>query len=55
MTRRLPLLLIALALAGCGGAHDDAPSADEARQLNEAAAATDINASLPDANASARQ
>ena len=48
MTRRLPLLLIALALAGCGGAHDDAPSADEARQLNEAAAATDINASFGD-------
>jgi hypothetical protein len=42
------LLLIALALAGCGGPDDDAPSADEARQLNEAAAATDINASVAD-------
>nr|WP_294817097.1 hypothetical protein [uncultured Sphingomonas sp.] len=48
MMRGLPLLLIALALAGCGGPDDDAPSADEARQLNEAAAATDINASVAD-------
>jgi outer membrane PBP1 activator LpoA protein len=54
MTRRLPLLLIALALAGCGGAHDDAPSADEARQLNEAAAATDINAMRADNSAEAQ-
>lgn len=48
MTRSLPLLLIALALAGCGGPDSEAPSADEARQLDEAAAATDINASLAD-------
>jgi hypothetical protein len=48
MMRGLPLLLIALALAGCGGLDDDAPSADEARQLNAAAAATDINASVAD-------
>lgn len=45
--RGLPLLLIALALAGCGGPDNDAAS-DEARQLDEAAAATDINASLAD-------
>lgn len=55
MTRRPPLLLIALALAGCGGPGDDAPSDDEARQLNEAAAATDINAARVDDNASAQQ
>jgi hypothetical protein len=48
MMRRLPLLLIALALAGCGGRDEDAASADEARQLNAAAAATDINATLDD-------
>lgn len=48
MMRALPLLLIALTLAGCGGPDDNAPSADEARQLNEAAAATDINASFGD-------
>jgi hypothetical protein len=42
--RRLPLLLV-LALAACGQSADDSgSSADEARQLNEAAAATDINA-----------
>jgi hypothetical protein len=44
----LPLLLIALALAGCGGPDTDSVSSDEARQLDEAAAATDINASLAD-------
>jgi hypothetical protein len=38
------LLLLLLALAGCGQPADDGGSADEARQLNEAAAATDINA-----------
>lgn len=42
------LLLIALALAGCGGSDEGTPSADEARQLNEAANATDINASFGD-------
>jgi hypothetical protein len=48
--RALPLLL-ALALAGCGHRDDDAAtgglSPDEARQLNEAAASIDVNASLP--------
>lgn len=48
MMRALPLLLIALALAGCGGPDEDTPSAEEARQLNAAAAATDINASFGD-------
>jgi hypothetical protein len=43
---RAALLLLALALAGCGQSDDAASgsSADEARQLNAAAAATDINA-----------
>ena len=45
---RATLLLLALALAGCGQGDSDAASggvtADEARQLNAAAAATDINA-----------
>jgi hypothetical protein len=53
MMRGLPLLLVALALAGCGGADDSTPSADEARQLNEAANATDINATAPAADANA--
>ncbi|WP_171982561.1 hypothetical protein [Sphingomonas sp. LM7] len=48
MREGLPLLLIALALAGCGGPDDTSPSRDEARQLDEAAAATDINATLAD-------
>jgi hypothetical protein len=46
--RGLPLLLIALALAGCGGPADDTSSPDEARQLNEAAAATDVNLTVAD-------
>lgn len=41
----LPLLLVA-----CGPRTDaSGASADEARQLNEAAAAMDVNASAPDA------
>ncbi|MDV3459305.1 hypothetical protein RZN05_20090 [Sphingomonas sp. HF-S4] len=48
MIKGLPLLAIALALAGCGGSDDSSASRDEARQLDEAAAATDINASLAD-------
>ncbi|UYY60175.1 hypothetical protein [Sphingomonas sp. S2-65] len=47
--RLLPLLPLALALAACGQADED-PSGltpDEARQLNEAAAAIDINSSTP--------
>ncbi|WP_168355842.1 hypothetical protein [Sphingomonas gei] len=48
MRRGLPLLLF-FALAGCGGSGDDSgTSADEARQLNAAAAATDINATFAD-------
>ncbi|MDP5277390.1 hypothetical protein Q9Q95_00500 [Sphingomonas sp. DG1-23] len=43
MMRGLPLLLL-LALAGCQSGDDSGSSADEARQLNAAAAATDINA-----------
>lgn len=39
--------LLVLALAGCAPSGDGA-SRDEARQLDEAAAATDINASLFD-------
>ena len=47
--RPLPLLPLALALAACGQPDDD-PSGltpDEARQLNEAAAAIDINSGVP--------
>jgi hypothetical protein len=56
--RRAPLLIV-LALAGCGGADDGAvtggATADEARQLNDAAAATDINATLVDNSSEAQQ
>ncbi len=48
MSRALPLLLL-VALAACGQRVDDSgSSADEARQLNEAAAAIDINATADD-------
>ncbi|WP_155006541.1 hypothetical protein [Sphingomonas hengshuiensis] len=47
--RLLPLAAL-LALAGCGGTPESAPgtTADETRQLDEAAAATDINVALTD-------
>jgi len=45
--RRALLLLLPLALAACGGTRDDADSSgltrDQDRQLDAAAAATDIN------------
>ena len=49
MILRLPLVLVSLALAACGQGDDTSSAgvtADEQRQLNEAAAATDINASI---------
>ena len=45
--RALPLLL-ALALAACGQAEDEAGAPDEARRLDEAAAKIDINAAVVD-------
>jgi hypothetical protein len=48
---RLLIPLLALALAACGSA-DDAPggvSAEEARELNEAAAMLDVNSVSADA------
>ena len=47
--RVLPLLPLALALAACGQPDDDPSglSPEEARELNEAAAAIDINSSTP--------
>jgi ABC-type glycerol-3-phosphate transport system substrate-binding protein len=42
---RAALLLLALALAACSA--DDGSSSDESRQLNQAAAKTDINATEP--------
>ena len=47
--RLLPLLPLALALPGCGQADEDPAglTPDEARQLNEAAAAIDINSGTP--------
>lgn len=55
--RRPAALLLALGLAACGGGHDPAapatPSAEESRQLDAAAQASDINAAFApdDANA----
>lgn len=49
------IALAALTLAACGGADSDAPgsvSPQEARELNEAAAALDVNAATADANSS---
>lgn len=45
--RRAAALLLLVALPGCGGDDADTP-ASEARQLDEAAAATDINVALTD-------
>jgi class 3 adenylate cyclase len=49
MRRAALMLPLVLALAGCGGGSDESTAggvtADEARQLNDAAASTDINAS----------
>ncbi|MBB5710356.1 hypothetical protein [Sphingomonas xinjiangensis] len=47
--RVLRLLPLALALTACGRADEDPSglSPDEARRLNEAAAAIDINSSTP--------
>ncbi|UZK65900.1 hypothetical protein [Sphingomonas sp. M1-B02] len=42
------LLPLALALAGCGQTDSGPSGGDEARQLDEAAAATDINATFAD-------
>jgi hypothetical protein len=42
---RAALLLLVLTLAACSA--DDGASGDESRQLNQAAAKTDINASEP--------
>jgi hypothetical protein len=47
--RLLPLLPLALVLAGCGQADEDPAglTPEEARQLNEAAEAIDINSGTP--------
>jgi hypothetical protein len=57
--RNLPLPLLALALAGCGPSDPERDpgslTREEARQLDDAAAATDINAMRADNAVEAQQ
>lgn len=55
MKRLLPLIPLLL-LAACGAGPDaSGASAEEAQQLNDAAAAMDVNATAPDDDASSDQ